>query len=93
MLASMLEVPNDIWIKNKKNLISDSIVNKVKYKLLFKGSILYSFSHFNLEIDVFYIKIKKIIFKNKKWINKNKINKSSLPTVMKKIVKQALENY
>lgn len=90
MLASMLEVPNDIWVNNKKHLITDSIVNKEKYKMLSKGSIEYSFSHFDLETEVFYIKVKKIIFKNQKWINKKKLNQSSLPTVMKKIVEMAI---
>lgn len=90
MLASMLEVPNDIWVNDKKNLIADSIVNEKSYKMLSKGSIEYSFSHFDLETEVFYIKVKKIIFKNQKWINKKKLNQSSLPTVMKKIVEKAI---
>ena len=58
--------------------------------MISKGSIEYSFSHFDLETEVFYIKVKKIIFKNQKWINKKKLNQSSLPTVMKKIVEKAI---
>ena len=54
--------------------------------MLSKGSVEYSFSHFDLETEVFYIKVKKNIFKDKKWLKINNINKVELPTVMKKIV-------
>lgn len=90
MLASMLEVPNDNWVMYKKNLVKDKIVLKIKGKMQSKGSIEYSFSHFDLETEVFFIKVKKKIFTNQKWIKKNNINKTGLPTVMKKIVKVAL---
>jgi adenine-specific DNA glycosylase len=55
-----------------------------------KGSVEYSFSHFDLETEVFFTKVKKKIFTNQKWIKKSNINKAGLPTVMKKIVKVAL---
>ena len=90
MLASMLEVPNDNWVINKDDLVHDKFVIKVKKKLQFKGLIEYSFSHFDLETEVFLIKVKKNIFPDQKWIKKNNITKSGLPTVMKKIVKTAL---
>ena len=89
MLASMLEVPNDQWIANKKNLIEDKIIDKIKNKMIFKDTVKYSFSHFDLEIDVYYIKMKKNYFNNHQWIKKINIYKSSLPTVMKKIVEAA----
>ena len=59
MLASMLEVPNDSWVKDKNLLTSDDIVKKFKARLKLKGSFEYSFSHFNLETEIFYGKIKK----------------------------------
>jgi A/G-specific adenine glycosylase len=90
MLASMLEVPNDNWVINKKSLVQDKIVLTIKGKMQSKGSIEYSFSHFDLETEVFFAKVKKKIFTNKKWIKKSNINKTELPTVMKKIVKVAL---
>ena len=90
MLASMLEVPNDNWVTNKKKLVQDKIIYKVINKMLFKGSIEYSFSHFDLEIDVFYIMVKKNTFKNHKWLKINNINKAGFPTVMKKIVSIAI---
>jgi len=90
MLASMLEVPNDNWVINKKSLVQDKIVLTIKGKMQSKGSIEYSFSHFDLETEVFFAKVKKKIFTNQKWIKKSNINKTELPTVMKKIVKVAL---
>ncbi|MDA9749225.1 hypothetical protein N9U75_03630, partial [Pelagibacteraceae bacterium] len=33
MLASMLEVPNDVWVNNKKLLITDQDIKKIKSKL------------------------------------------------------------
>ena len=89
MLPSMLEVPNDIWVINKKNLVSDNILLKVKNKIQSKGSVEYSFSHFNLQTEVFFIKVKKSLLINYKWINKNNLGKSGLPTVMKNIVQAA----
>jgi adenine-specific DNA glycosylase len=87
MLASMLEVPNDNWVINKKSLVQDKITLKIKDKMQSKGSVKYSFSHFDLETEVFFTKVKKNIFTNQKWIKKNNINKIGLPTVMKKIIK------
>ena len=92
MLASMLEVPNDSWVMSKNKLIQDKIIKETKSKMLSKGSIEYAFSHFNLEIEVFLIFIKKNVFKNQRWVKINRINNIGLPTVMKKIVGIAI-NY
>ena len=86
MLASMLEVPNDKWVLNKKKLVHDKIIHKLINKMQSRGSIEYSFSHFDLETEVFYIEVKKNIFKDQKWLKINNINKVGLPTIMKKIV-------
>ena len=90
MLASMLEIPNDNWVISKDKLVHDKITHKVKKKMLSKGLIEYSFSHFNLETEVFYITVKKKFFKDQKWLNINNINKVALPTVMKKILSIAI---
>tara|TARA_B100000029_G_scaffold516426_1_gene629761 strand:+ start:6739 stop:7797 length:1059 start_codon:yes stop_codon:yes gene_type:complete len=90
MLPSMLEVPNDIWVMNKKNLVYDKIALKLKNKLESKALVEYSFSHFKLETEVFFMKVKKKIFPDNQWIKKNNIKKSGLPTVMKKIVQAVL---
>jgi adenine-specific DNA glycosylase len=90
MLPSMLEIPNDIWVTNKNKLIRDKIINKIKSKLFLKGIVEYSFSHFDLETEVFFVTVKKNIFKDQKWLKIENINKVELPTVMKKIVKFAV---
>ena len=61
---------------------------RISFKL--KGSIEYSFSHFDLKTDVYFKLIKKNQFSSHKWLKKNKINNSGLPTVMKKIVEIAI---
>ena len=86
----MLEVPNDKWVIDKNKLVYDEIINKIKNKMLSKGVVEYSFSHFDLEAEVFYIKVQKNMFKDQKWLKVNDINKVALPTVMKKIVSIAL---
>ena len=90
MLASMLEIPNDKWVIDKNKLVYDKIVQNLKKKIQYKGSIEYSFSHFDLETEVFFLKVNKKKFSNQRWIKKSKLNKSGLPTVMKKIVELAL---
>ena len=90
MLASMLEVPNDKWVKNKKDLVRDKIIFSINNKIESKGCIEYSFSHFDLETEVFISKVKTNLFSDYKWIKKNKIKNSGLPTVMKKIIEFAL---
>ncbi len=90
MLASMLEVPNDNWVENKKLLSHDEMISKLKTKLKHKGSIEYSFSHFDLETDIYYGNIKKSNLSQANWIKKTHYSKSGLPTVMKKIVEVAI---
>ena len=90
MLASMLEVPNDNWVENKKLLSHDELISKLKTKLKHKGSIEYSFSHFDLETDIYFGNIKKNKLSQANWIKKTHYSKSGLPTVMKKIVEVAI---
>ncbi len=90
MLASMLEVPNDTWVENKKLLSHDEMISKLKTKLKLKGSIEYSFSHFDLETDIYFGNIKKNKYSQANWIKKTHYSKSGLPTVMKKIVEVAI---
>ncbi len=90
MLASMLEVPNDNWVENKKLLSHDELISKIKTKLKHKGSIEYSFSHFDLETEIYFGNIKKNKLSQANWIKKTHYSKSGLPTVMKKIVEVAI---
>ena len=86
MLASMLEVPNDDWVKDKKSLTTDNSVRNLKTKLKHKGLFEYSFSHFNLETEIFYGNVKKAKLAKSNWIKKSSYSSSRMPTVMKKIV-------
>ena len=90
MLASMLEVPNDAWVKNKKLLIIDQDIKQIKTKLKSKGLFEYSFSHFDLETEIFYGNIKKARLLNGNWIKKSTYSNSRMPTIMKKIVELAV---
>ncbi len=90
MLASMLEVPNDDWVKDKKLLITDNLVRSLKKKFKPRGLFQYAFSHFDLETEIFYLNVKKSQLSNCNWIKKSTYSKSGLPTVMKKIVKIAV---
>ena len=90
MLASMLEVPNDVWVKNKKSLITDQDIKKIKTKLKSIGLFEYSFSHFDLETEIFYGNVKKAKLSNCNWIKKSKYSNSRMPTVMKKIVEMVV---
>ena len=90
MLASMLEVPNDAWVKNKKLLIIDQDIKKIKTKLKSRGFFEYSFSHFDLETEIFFGNIKKARLSNGNWIKKSTYSNSRMPTIMKKIVELAV---
>ena len=88
MLQSMLEVPNDLWMKNKKNLSKDPLIKSYQLKLTkIKDKIIYSFNHFDLHIEIYLAKVKKTNFKNYNWVHINNIDKSGMPTIMKKIAK------
>jgi len=90
MLASMLEVPNDIWVKNKRLLTNDLFIQKLKPRLFHKGYVHYSFSHFDLETEIYLGKVRKTKLSNSRWIKKSSYSKSGLPTIMKKIVEKAI---
>ena len=57
-----------------------------------KETLLYSFSHFDLNTDIFYLKVKRKSFPKQKWLKISKFSNSQLPTVMKKIVEKSLMN-
>ena len=86
MLASMLEVPNDVWVVKKSLLQKDNLVKKIDKNFVRKGDLSYSFSHFDLNTEIFYLKVMKNKFPKQKWLSIYRYSKSQLPTVMKKIV-------
>ena len=93
MLQSMMEVPNDAWVKNRKNLVRDNLVKSFSIKLLkLKEKIIYSFSHFDLDIKMYFAKVKKTNSKNYQWLSLTKIDNSGLPTIMRKIIKQYMNS-
>ena len=96
MLQSMLEVPNDKWVTNKKLLIKDKTAKlvSIKFSKIIKEFI-YSFSHFDLNVEIFYTSIKKRKIENHFWISLNKVVDLGMPTLMKKIMKiyQSSTNY
>ncbi len=86
MLASMLEVPNDVWVEKKSLLQKDNLVKKIDKNFVRKGDLSYSFSHFDLNTEIFYLDVMKKKFPKQKWLSIYKYSKSQLPTVMKKII-------
>ena len=93
MLQSMIEVPNDLWVKDRKKLTRINLIKSFSIKLFkLKNKIIYSFSHFNLDIEVYFANVKKTKFKKYQWLSLTKIDNSGLPTVMKKIVKKYIDS-
>ncbi len=88
MLQSMLEVPNDKWVTNNKLLKKDKIATLVSKKYyIIKNKFIYSFSHFDLVVKIYYTSVKKRKIKNHFWISLNKIPQSGMPTIMKKLTR------
>ena len=92
MLPSMLEVPNDKWVDEKKLLVKDSSISLFQKKFIKCKPIIYPFSHFDLTIDIYFIKERKRKIKNHNWILLKNIAEIGMPTVMKKIVEVAKLN-
>ena len=92
MLPSMLEVPNDKWVAEKKLLVKDSSINLFQKKFTKCKPIIYSFSHFDLAIDIYFTKERKRRIKNHDWVLLKNIAEIGMPTVMKKITEVAKLN-
>ena len=96
IIKKILIYKKDLKFISKKNyycniiLANDKFIKKLKPKLFHKGCFEYSFSHFNLETEIFFGNIKKAHLSNANWIKKSSYSKSGLPTVMKKIVEIAV---
>tara|TARA_Y100000590_G_scaffold390859_1_gene467004 strand:- start:916 stop:1416 length:501 start_codon:yes stop_codon:yes gene_type:complete len=93
LLPLMLEVPTSEWLnrplKNKDTIKYSPI--KIKYRKVNKN-IIYSFSHFKLNINIFTALTERKLLKNLRWYSTNNINSLGLPTVMKKILRSSLPN-
>ena len=86
----LLIIPTLNERKNITELVKK--IKKINQKLNRKESLSYSFSHFDLNTDIFYLKVKRKNFPKHKWLNISKFLDSQLPTVMKKIVEKSLMN-
>ena len=88
MLPSMLEMPTSNWNKNKRLIKQDKVKKLIKNKFKkINCNFFYSFSHFDLNVEIFYVKTNKIKIKDYFWYKKNKILNSEFPTIMKKIMR------
>ena len=61
------------------------IIRNYNKSIVKYNSIKYSFSHFDLFIDIYLGYVKKEIIHSHKWIKLNNVNKIGFPTIMKKI--------
>ena len=64
----------------------DSSISLFQKKFTKCKPIIYSFSHFDLAIDIYFTKERKRKIKNHDWILLNNIAEIGMPTIMKKIV-------
>ena len=65
----------------------DQSVRFLRNKFIKSSTIKYSFSHFDLQIEIFFTKVKKKKINSHKWISFKNISSFEVPTVMKKIIK------
>ena len=86
------DIPSNSGAAYIFDVTTETQIKKIKKRFIKKGSIKYSFSHFDLYSDIYFTRIKKNNFTKSKWLRVSHYTKSRLPTVMKKIVKQALVN-
>ena len=87
LIISHIGRPNG---KKEESLSLKPICENLKTKLRSRGLFEYSFSHFDLETEIFYCNVRKSQILNASWIKKSNYSKSGLPTIMKKIVKIAI---
>ena len=92
LLPSMLEVPSSEWLKEPltKKQIDYYRPIKKNYKRI-KGSIIYSFSHFDLKIRIFFTHTNEKSIDNFRWYSIKNIHLLELPTIMKKILKEYIK--
>ena len=87
MLPSMMGIPTSPWLNRSFN--KDDILKFNPLKLNYdkvSGTMIYSFSHFNLKIKIFYSNINEKKIKNYRWYSLKSLNNIELPTIMKNII-------
>ena len=76
---------NTISINSNEDFKSMRKAGSLTAKIL--DELIYSFSHFNLNVEIFYATVKKRKIKNHFWVSLSKVMQSGMPTLMKKIVR------
>ncbi|PPR17047.1 MAG: Adenine DNA glycosylase [Alphaproteobacteria bacterium MarineAlpha9_Bin3] len=84
LLGGMLSFPSSLWVIDKKNIPTSKLFDDLITNDSIKGPIHHTFSHFNLILNVYNIKIIDRIDIEGEWIDLNKA-KGQLPSLMKKV--------
>lgn len=84
LLGGMMGFPSSEWLASKDITHPEAIISLGK-PVIMKGCIVkHSFTHFDLHLQGFKIRTQQDHIKNAKWINKNKLLESGLPSVFQK---------
>jgi len=92
LLASMLEPPQGDWSENFPS--RPSALKQAPFAADWKrrtGLVRHGFTHFELEIEVYFAGLAKRPKTNGQWISAAKLRDVALPTVMRKIVEHGLD--
>jgi len=87
LLGSMMQPPLGPWTESfpstKEAMLQAPFPAAWKKRV---GIVRHGFTHFELEIEVYFTEVKKRPKTIGVWIEENKLGDSALPTVMRKIV-------
>ena len=94
LLASMLEPPQGDWAEDFPS--KASALKQAPFPGDWKrraGLVRHGFTHFELEIEVYFADLAKRPKTNGQWISADKLREVALPTVMRKIVEHGLDEH
>ncbi|MEL6622649.1 MAG: A/G-specific adenine glycosylase [Pseudomonadota bacterium] len=100
LLARMLEVPSTDWVRESESTASSARAVPVKAKWLsLPGTVVHTFTHFRLELDVRFALVDQetslTIWADGarcRWVHRRDLDRQALPSVMKKILAHALNH-
>ena len=93
LLASMLEPPLGPWAEDFPS--HAAALKQTPFPAGWKkrsGLVRHGFTHFELEIEVYFAEMKNRPKTGGQWVSSEKLRQVALPTVMRKIVEHALED-
>ncbi|HSZ75573.1 MAG TPA: NUDIX domain-containing protein [Rhizomicrobium sp.] len=93
LLGGMMQPPLGPWTESfpsTKEAMLQAPFSAPWRKL--SGIVRHGFTHFELEIEVYFVEVKKRPKADGVWIDENKLGESALPTAMRKIVIHALDD-